>query len=174
MIFNKKCKICNSPFTSDKRAIAYCSDECKKTFYDNRLKKTIKTNLEKYCVENPYQNEEIKKTISEKYKFKTYTLPSGKEIKIQGYENKFLDEYFKNGGLEDDITSQGKDIDKIWYYGTDGKKHRYFPDFYIKSKNKIIEVKSDYTYKADLEKNLLKEKACLNMGYSFEFKIYKG
>jgi len=50
--------------------------------------------------------------------------------------------------------------------------HRYYPDFYIKKDNKIIEVKSIYTYNIDIEKNLLKQKACLDAGYNFEFWIY--
>ena len=46
------------------------------------------------------------------------------------------------------------------YYTIDDIIHRYFPDLYIKSINKIIEVKSSYTYNYDLEKNLLIEESC--------------
>jgi hypothetical protein len=49
-----------------------------------------------------------------------------------------------------------------------------FPDIYIKSLNKIIEVKSDYVYIKELQKNIIKKKACLYLGYNFEFWIFDG
>ncbi len=141
---------------------------------NDKIQESIKEYYqENYGVDNCSQLEEVHyKKLKIGFTSKPYILPSGKEIKIQGYENKFLDEYFKNGGLEEDITTQGKDLPEIWYCTEDGKKHRYFPDFYIKSENKIIEVKSEYTYESNLEINLLKEKACSDNGYKFEFKIY--
>lgn len=47
--------------------------------------------------------------------------------------------------------------------------HKYYPDFYYRPLNLIIEIKSWYTYERDLEKNLLKQKACLDQGYNFLF-----
>ena len=38
--------------------------------------------------------------------------------------------------------------------------------------NKIIEVKSIWTYNVNLEKNILKQKASINNGYNFEFWIF--
>lgn len=106
--------------------------------------------------------------------FKEYKTPNGNIIKIQGYENKFLDEYFKNGGKEEDMIAHPKkeDIGKILYFTEDGKKHRYYPDFYIPKDNLIIEVKSSWTYDFHFKKNCLKERACKDAGYIFEFKIY--
>lgn len=49
--------------------------------------------------------------------------------------------------------------------------HRYYPDIYIQSLNKIIEVKSTYTYKIDFDKNLKKAKACKSLGFNFAFMI---
>jgi hypothetical protein len=49
--------------------------------------------------------------------------------------------------------------------------NKYYPDLYLKSKNLIIEVKSQYTYNIDLGKNLLKEKASLDLGINFQFMI---
>jgi len=51
------------------------------------------------------------------------------------------------------------------------KTRRYYPDIYIKSENKIIEVKSDYTMKQHKNINLLKRQACLDKGLQFEFMI---
>ncbi len=43
-------------------------------------------------------------------------------------------------------------------YTIDNKPHRYIPDFYIKSKNLLIEVKSEFTFYKDLEINYKKQK----------------
>jgi hypothetical protein len=43
---------------------------------------------------------------------------------------------------------------------------------YLVSQNKIIEVKSEYTYKAAYSINVRKKQACLNLGIYFEFWIY--
>ena len=56
----------------------------------------------------------------------------------------------------------------------DDVKHVYFPDFYIKSENKIIEVKSEWTlqlYRAHVEE---KAKATIHSGYKFEIWVYDG
>ena len=50
-------------------------------------------------------------------------------------------------------------------YSINGEIHRYIPDFYIKSKNLLIEVKSEFTFYIDLEKNFLKIEAAKNAGY---------
>ena len=57
-------------------------------------------------------------------------------------------------------------------YFLNGKQKRYYPDIWIKSENIIIEVKSDYTYKKDLIKNILKALATRKLNYNFEFWVY--
>ena len=47
----------------------------------------------------------------------------------------------------------------------------YFPDFYYKEKNLIIEIKSTYYYNKYLNKNLAKQEACISQGYNFIFII---
>lgn len=37
----------------------------------------------------------------------------------------------------------------------------YYPDIFIPKENKIIEVKSIWTYNVNLEKNILKQKASI-------------
>jgi len=103
--------------------------------------------------------------------YKDYKLPSGNIVKIQGYEYLALDELVKCYKEEDIITNR-RQMPKISYelYG----EHRYYPDIWIKSINKIIEVKSDYTYHLELVKNNKKGIATKNLGYNFEFWIYKG
>lgn len=56
-------------------------------------------------------------------------------------------------------------------YIYNNKTRRYYPDIYIPSQNKIIEVKSDYTYNKTLEQNKCKMKKCVEDGINFEFWI---
>jgi len=155
------------------------NDKLSKTFNtksENEIKiineKIRKTCQKKYGVDSPMQVPEIfEKQQKSIYKYKDYILPSGKIIKVQGYEPKALDILFKQGYKEKDIETSVKNMPNIWYIGSDKKKHRYFPDIFIISENKIIEVKSEYTFNADYEINMLKEEACLKAGYKFEFEI---
>lgn len=74
--------------------------------------------------------------------------------------------------LIDDICIFNGDIEKYIgkiYYEFENKKHKYYPDFYIISDNKIYEVKSEYTYNSDIIVNTLKKNACNNKGLDFEF-----
>lgn len=140
------------------------------------LDKRINTSLERYGSNHPMQNKEVfEKCMKSGFKYKDYILPSGKIVKVQGFEPLCLDELFKLGYLESDILTDTKDIEKyigkVMYKTNDGKLHRYFPDIYIISENKILEVKSKYTYNLDLEINLLKMSACINNDINFEFKI---
>jgi hypothetical protein len=109
-------------------------------------------------------------------KYKEYTMPSGKIVKLQGYEPQVLTELLKIYS-EDDIVIGVKEIFKytgrIKYLMIDGSEHTYYPDFYIKSTNTIIEVKSQWTFDKWKEKNLAKEQACLQQGLKFDFKIIR-
>jgi hypothetical protein len=135
--------------------------------------KAKKTNLEKYGVSNPMQSEIIQEKSQKcSHTYKDYKTPSGIIRKVQGFEPFALDKLFKEMKFtEEDILTDRKDIPKI-KYKIDGKISYYFPDIYIKSLNKIIEVKSTWTYERNKEKNIEKSKACSEAGYAFEFWIY--
>lgn len=140
--------------------------------------KRIKTCLKLYGVEYISQNSKIlEKLKKNSYKLKEYILPSGKIVKVQGYEPWALDLLLKTY-KECDLLIENKDIEnkigQIWYIGKDKKKHRYISDIYIISENKIVEVKSTWTFERYREKNLLKEQRCLDMGMKFEFMIFNG
>lgn len=129
------------------------------------------TNLEKYGVEYPMQNAEFaEKQQNKSYYTKKYTLPSGKEINIQGYENYAMDILLKEF-KEDEILNTRTDMPVIRY---DYQKvnRRYFPDIYIPKINKIIEVKSTWTYKSLLIKNLIKAIYTRKLGYDYEIWIF--
>lgn len=137
----------------------------------NKIKKTC---IKKYGIDHPMKDSKIfKKQLNNSYKSKNYTLPSGKIVKVQGYEpqalNKLLEKYKESDLIIQDDKIEKK-IGKI-EYEIDGKNHRYYPDIYIIPENKIIEVKSTYTYQKDLEVNFAKMNACIEAGMSFEFMI---
>ncbi len=97
-------------------------------------------------------------------------MPTGNVVKYQGYENLALDELVQI--YEEGCICIGRsNIPSIDYY-IDEKKHVYFPGFYIKSENKIIEVKSEWTIKllrANIEE---KAQATVKPGYSYEIWVY--
>jgi hypothetical protein len=136
----------------------------------NKYKQTC---LKRYGVENPAQSQEIQeKTQKNAKKYKDYIMPNGEIRKVQGYEPFALNELVKFY-KDDDILTNRKDIPRIQYIINDKKKY-YFPDIYIKSINKIIEVKSTWTYncKEDFVKE--KEEATKKLGYDYEIWIYDG
>ena len=113
------------------------------------------------------------KQMIKKFKYKNFEMPSGRIVKLQGYEPQVLEQLLQSYS-EDDIICEVKDINKeigkILYQYED-KERRYFPDFYIKSINTIIEVKSQWTFDKWKDKNLAKERACIEQGFNFEFVI---
>jgi hypothetical protein len=155
------------------------------------------SNLEKYGFENPLQREEIKQKMRQtnlkiygveyaaqcpeiyekqnknSYYLKEFILPSGKIIKIQGYEHFALDELLEKENIsEDDIITGCKNVPTIWYNDEIGKNHRHFVDIYIPSMNKCIEVKSTWTFKKQKEIVFLKQTAGKQLGYLYEIWVY--
>jgi len=112
---------------------------------------------------------------AKRYRKKQYTMPSGKIVYVQGAEDKALNlllyDYRESDILIDD-DKIARQIGKIYYRGLDGKNHRYIPDIYIISERMIIEVKSSFTFKIQEKINRLKELACLEAGYRFQFMIF--
>jgi hypothetical protein len=120
---------------------------------------------------HPNQNIEVQaKSEATAYCYKDYMMPSGKVVKYQGYENLALDDLI-NIYDEDDIILGRSCIPTIDYI-IDNVKHVYFPDIFIKSENKIIEVKSEWTIK--LKRGNVEEKALatINAGYKYEIWVY--
>jgi hypothetical protein len=133
--------------------------------------KRVKTCLKKYGG-HPNQNKEVQeKTEANSYKFKEYTTQNGIIIKYQGYEDVALDELFEKEYNEDDIIV-GRGRVPIINYTINDKKHTYFPDIYIKSENKIIEVKSEWTILLKRGNIVEKAEATINKGFLYEIWIY--
>lgn len=158
------------------------------------LRKKEETYREKYGVGNPLQNPDVvskkEATCLKKYGFKHSSQNSDVfannksnwykrnllqiedcSFSCQGYEKQALLYLTKNAGIEPTkILDQPKHKISIRYIHKD-KKRIYHPDFYVPSKNEIIEVKSTYTMCGTKEMwSTLKAKrnACLNNGYIFQ------
>jgi hypothetical protein len=160
--------------------------------FNETIKNKIKnTCLKKYGVENPLQNENIKNKIKEtnfiKYGSyyqnqncfkenncsktnKIYTFPSGKNVTIQGYESFALDKLL-NTYDETQIINKRSEVPRI-QYEHNKQIHYYFPDIFIPKDNLIIEVKSNYTYKRNLIKNILKAHSVRKLNYNYEIWIF--
>lgn len=97
-------------------------------------------------------------------------MPSGSLVKVQGYEHIALDELVQI--YEEDSSLIGRsNIPTIDYYIND-IKHVYFPDFHIKSENKVIEIKSEWTIQ--LKQGNVEDKglATIKSGYKYEIWVY--
>jgi glutathione peroxidase-family protein len=128
--------------------------------------------VEHYGVEHPSQVPEILAKMQKScFKMKEFIFPSGEVVLCQGYENFCLGDLVKEGYDENDIVNGVVSVPVIPYTMEDGN-HRYFPDIFIPKENKLIEIKSSYTMEKHLQKNLAKAKACVDMGYVFELRIY--
>ena len=161
---------------------------------DCRIDRTKETNLQRYGVENVFQSEEIKekirntnikkygdihpnknpemlkKCIDASFVKKEFVFPSGRKEYVLGYEDICITELLKTYG-EDDIITDPVKIPVINYLRyDDDKPSKYYPD--IKLPNKLIEVKSTYTYDIEKENNERKFTACRDCGYTLEVWVY--
>jgi hypothetical protein len=132
--------------------------------------KVMQTNMINFGVPYLMQNKDIfLKQQKNAFRLKTLILPSGLEITYQGYENVAIIKLLENYSEEQIIL--GRDLIPTIKYKFENKSRVYHPDIYIPYENKIIEVKSVWTYEKELAKNLAKRQACLDQGYQFEFWI---
>ncbi len=139
------------------------------------FKEKFKTTcLEKYNCEHPMQNQDVAENMTKnKFKSKDYVMPSGKIIKVQGYERFAIDELLQNENIaEDDIVTGCRNVPTIWYIDDSSKKHRHYVDIFIPSQNRCIEVKSTWTSKLTNGNIFLKQTAGKQLGYKYEIWIY--
>ena len=126
--------------------------------------------MEKYGVKNPMQvHDYFYKNHESGLRFNTAII-EGVEIKYQGYELKGIYRLLSEGYSMSDINI-GRAVVPTFRYCLSGKRRVYYPDIYIPKDNRIVEVKSVYTYEKELEKNLLKRQAVIDAGYLFDFYI---
>jgi hypothetical protein len=151
----------------EKRGVEYSiqSDEIKE-----KIKKTC---LMRYGFENIMHNPIMaEKVFKNRFKRKPFEFPSGKIVKVQGYEPFCLRDLLNQKIDENDIVTDIKLVPVVWWEDKENKKHRYYTDIYIKSQDKCIEVKSDYTFEKEKEEVFCKQKAVKQMGKECEIWIY--
>jgi len=122
-------------------------------------------------------NTGFRKTCSEwcrrkkEQSYKSYTiLHNGESIRVQGYERFVVPEFLKKYKRED--LKIGLEENTPIEYFFNGSNRHYYPDLYIPSENRIIEVKSDYSLEIDYAKNIAKKNACVSAGFNFEFHVW--
>lgn len=131
------------------------------------IEKIKNTNMLRYGVEHPAQNPFVDCNT---YKTKKYITKTGKIYIIQGYENLALTELLEY--YSDSDIVMGKSLVPKINYEFNNTNKVYYPDIYIPKENKIIEVKSDWTFNVQKDRNILKAIACSKLKYKYEFWIY--
>ncbi|HRW21274.1 MAG TPA: hypothetical protein P5509_04820 [Bacteroidales bacterium] len=111
-----------------------------------------------YGVRNPMQVREVfnkqQKSAFQLKQYKNY------DIYYRGtYELDFLKKFYDKIDIKDPIITPE--------YTHNDTKRKYFPDFYVPSKNLIIEIKSSYYYKRDRATIIQKALSVLRLGYEF-------
>ena len=144
-------------------------------FQVEKFKEKMKeTSQKRYGTDHPMQNKNImEKSFNASFKKKSYTLPSGKVIEYQGYENFALDDLLKSYN-ETEIVNGSQNVPELWYE-TNGKKHCHYVDFYIPKENKCIEVKSIFTLKSKkityLINNNMQKNKDIYMKYGYMIRV---
>lgn len=152
------------------------------------LNQRKETYMKNWGVDNPSQSDEIKikkentclknfgvkSPLQNRNVFMKSKLSSNQIHKYKEYDNLTY-----QGSYEYDFLNKYSDIIKIEnpnfviQYEYEKLQHKYHPDFFIDKYNLIIEIKSEYTYNKEIDKNLAKKKFCIDQGYEFLFIINK-
>lgn len=135
------------------------------------IERKEKTCMEKYGVPHVMQCPDIyRKMAASSFRRKEFVTNDGRKYMILGYEDRCLNTIC-NEEKTDDVYA-GMDLEiPIINYEFKGKIHKYYPDIYIPSQNRLIEVKCKYTYDRDPEKTQAKMLACAKK-YNVELWIY--
>lgn len=134
----------------------------------------ISTNRLRFGCDHPSQNETFFRKIKQSaFSEKRFLFPCGTERSVQGYEPFALTMLIDLGYVASDIVTDCDEVPEIWYNKPGNQKaSRYYCDIYIPKENRIIEVKSLWTFELDKAINLCKAAACIQMGYMFELWVF--
>jgi hypothetical protein len=143
------------------------------------------TCLDRFGVENAFLKPEVRsKSAKANSLGKDYTLPSGRIIRVRGYEHIAILELLKTYSEDElvlDDTRLKYNLPVFKYTDKSRNSLRYYPDIYIQKENKIIEVKSRWwwdglgntKYKNRLNKNLNKRQSVTDAGYQYEVWLFE-
>lgn len=104
---------------------------------------------------------------------KPFIFPDGRVEKVQGFEPWTLNLLLSSSISPNSIVLSGKERPVV-NYEWEGKTRRYFPDCYLSQTNTLVETKSDWTWKKDLNKNLAKISGSLESNYNIRVVIWDG
>lgn len=125
------------------------------------------TNIKKYGVEFVMQDSTIFELCRKNsHRFKFATIHGRLFSHLQGYEPQGIFYLIEQMGIDVNDIQTGRTIPKIKYC-FDNQTKIYFPDLFIPSKNLLIEIKCEYTYNKELEKNKAKRDATLKSEYDY-------
>ena len=96
----------------------------------------------------------------------------GKIFTLQGYEDITIFKLVESGYNVNDIESVSQQKTHRIEYSFNGEGHAYYPDIFIKSENRYIEVKSDYWYNKEKLKTDTKILAAQMNGLNIELIVY--
>jgi hypothetical protein len=135
---------------------------------DHVKNKKIETSNKNWGTDHPMQNPSVFDSCTG-YKWKEYNFKCGKKINVQGYEPFALDIIIEDWGLgAEDIITERSEVPEIWFTDTNSKNHRYYADIYIPFLNKIIEVKSLWTFKCKKDSVIMKYRSAKASGFDIE------
>ena len=165
--------------------------------YDEFKQKFVETSIARYGTSHPFQNDDVKRKITEtniarygvanamqnafvaekglknSFRNKKYVFIDGTIQAVQGYEPFALALLERKGFHESDLITSRLYVPEIWYMDTHQFKcRRYFVDIYIPKDNKMIEVKSTFTYMKDIAEITWKKEACVRYGFDFEVWVF--
>jgi hypothetical protein len=114
--------VCNTPF-ENKYKIKTCGDTC------------YRKHLSKLSTENPNCGGE---TNYKKYRYKGIWMDSTWE--------KELAEWMDSKNI---VWERSRKYHMLWWTDTNGKKRRYYPDFFLPTYNIYVDTKNPYLMKCD-------------------------
>jgi hypothetical protein len=128
--------------------------------------------LKTYGAESAMQCPELfRKAQASSFCRKPYVSPDGKTFMVLGYEGVALDDILMQEGVKTFYAGEDIEIPVFQYIGDDDKTHYYYPDVYIPDENRVIEIKSVYTYNREPEKTLCKALK-VSETHLFELRLY--
>jgi hypothetical protein len=128
----------------------------------------------KHGVRHPMLVPQIsEKTQKSAYTRKEFTMPDGEIRIVQGYEPYALEDLLNEKFQPEDIVTGGSNVPPVPYVDSEGKTRMHTPDIFIKSLNKLIDVKSKHTLEKKKDFVFMKQEAAKKMGYLYEIWVYK-
>lgn len=140
------------------------------------MAKSKQTIMDRYGVDNVMHSNVVRrKQLSSAFSVKDWTSPNGRIFRGQGYEIPAIQILIDSGIEENDIMTEedlmNAGVMPEFKYEYDGKLRRYYPDIFIKSQNKFVEVKSMWTFELHRDQVIAKAECVAGDGYGMEIMI---